>query len=187
MVYRYKKDIYPRHAREPARLSGPVGKSGVMSDGSVPDGDESPWRRTLEQLHAMADELEADGWETVRVPAAHVTPEPPAAGSSDRYGLVYVAPGEVQNAFTDLVERGSFTDYEVFRQEVAGDVFVITKLTDPDERLAILLAGGYDRRDALELRQAATESGTMYSHVQLLDWTHLGSFEHENPELFFPD
>jgi hypothetical protein len=29
-------------------------------------------------------------------------------------------------------------------------------------------------------------AGELHSHVQLLDWTHLGSFRHDDPAAFFP-
>ena len=35
--------------------------------------------------------------------------------------------------------------------------------------------------------KAAAEAGTMFTHVQTLDETHLGSFEHDDHERFFPD
>ncbi len=52
--------------------------------------------------------------------------------------------------------------------------------------MAILLAGTVDTTAADPLVEAAAERGELRTHVQLLDGTHLGSFEHDDPSLFFP-
>lgn len=151
-------------------------------------GSENAWSKTLTQLRSMEAELEDAGWEVVGVPAGDVAPEPPAAGDSERFGFVYVVPGNVEAEFRDLFDRGEFPEYEVYRREVGGTLFLITKLTDPNRKLAILIAGGIDtERNIDPLVRAATEAGEMYTHVQLLDRTHLGSFRHDDPTLFFPD
>jgi hypothetical protein len=49
--------------------------------------------------------------------------------------------------------------------------------------VAILLAGAVENGDVGAVRRAAEREGAMYSHVQLLDYTHLGSFRHD-PEPF---
>jgi len=47
--------------------------------------------------------------------------------------------------------------------------------------------GAFDASAAEALRTAARDAGAMYSLVQLLDWTHLGSFRHDDPDAFFGD
>jgi len=65
-------------------------------------------------------------------------------------------------------------------------VFVVTVFLDPDSETAILIAGTYERHLSAELAQAASEADEMYTHVQTLDGTQLGSFRHDDPEKFFP-
>ena len=57
---------------------------------------------------------------------------------------------------------------------------------DPETATAILLAGVLDRSDLGECRQYAADTGRMYSHLFGVNGTHLGTFEHEDPEPFFP-
>lgn len=155
-----------------------------MSD--EPDGDDGAWERTLAELRSMADDLEEDGWEVAAVPAGHVAPVPPGAGESDRFGLVHVVPGDEAAAFEAAFEAGTFAEYEVFRRRVGARLYLLTKVAAPDERVAILLAGTVDLTQADALVEAAGSRGELYTHVQLLDGTHLGSFHHGDPSLFFP-
>lgn len=150
------------------------------------DDHEGAWSLTVAELRRMAEELEADGWEVAALPAGHVAPESPGAGDTDRFGLVHVVPGDGADAFERAFEAGGFTEYEVFRRLVGNRLFLLTKLTAPGERVAILLAGSVDLTQADPLAEAAAERGELYSHVQLLDGTHLGSFHHGDPSLFFP-
>lgn len=140
----------------------------------------------MAELRQLESALEADGWDVTAIPAGHVAPEPPGAGETDRFGLVHVVPGDEADAFEAAFEAGTFAEYEVFRRQVGHRLFLLTKLTAPDERVAILLAGNVDTTQADALLEAATSRGEMFTHVQLLDGTHLGSFHHGDPALFFP-
>lgn len=156
-----------------------------MTDDS--DGEEeNGWQRTVAELNRLASELEAAGQDVVAIPAGHIGPVPPEAGETDRFGLVHVIPGEEAEAFRDAFEAGSFVEYEVFRRRVGHRLFLVTKLGDPDADVTILLAGSVDTTHADALREAAASEGEIYTHVQLLDGTHLGSFRHDDPSLFFP-
>lgn len=145
------------------------------------------WARTLEAATEMAETLRADGWEVVPVRAAHVAPEPPGHGDTDRFGLVYVAQGEVAEAFEAAVADGEFDGYEVFNRREGSTLFTLTRVTDADRRLAVLLVGAMNLSHAGDLAAAARDRGEMYSHVQLLDGTHLGSFRHDDPAPFLPE
>jgi hypothetical protein len=144
------------------------------------------WNETLEDMWAMADELDAEGWETLSVVADHTGPEGPEHGDTDRFGLVYVIPGNEAESFEAAIE-GSFPRYDVFRQEVNGRVFMVTELLDPDTETAILIAGNFWSHETDPLVAAARDEGEMYTHVQKLDETQLGSFRHDKPEKFFPE
>lgn len=145
------------------------------------------WSRTLSSANEMTAELRADGWEVVTVRAGHVAPEPPERGEPDRFGYVYLAQGDVASEFERIFDAGSFGEYEVFAHRDGNDLFLLTRITDPERHFAILLVGGVNLSHAGDLVTAARERGEMYSHVVLLDGTHLGSFHHDDPTLFLPE
>ncbi|MDB2265399.1 hypothetical protein PM025_14885 [Halorubrum ezzemoulense] len=148
---------------------------------------ESGWAKTLASATEMETELRDDGWEVITVRAGHVAPEPPAHGDTDRFGLVYLAQGEDADNFTNAVERAAFDGYEVFNRRKREDLFVLTRLTDAERDLAVLLVGAVNLAHAGDLAATARKHGVMYSHVQLLDGTHLSSFRHDDPSDFLPE
>jgi hypothetical protein len=150
------------------------------------DGLKEAWAATLEDMDALAEEYEAEGWATVTIPAGHTATEAPESGDDERYGLVYVIPDNYAEEFTDALDAGEFPQYDVFRNESHGQVFLVTVLADPDSARAVFVAGGFERRGSRPLMSVAHETGTMYTHLQTLDGTQLGSFEHDDPEKFFP-
>lgn len=150
------------------------------------DGGENAWGRTLSRANEMAESMTAAGWDVTTVRAAHVAPEPPAAGDTDQFGFVYVAPGDVAVDVESAIADSEFDAYEVFNRRLGDDVFSITKITDADREVAVLLVGAIDISRAVDFVAAVEECGEMYSHVQTLDGTHLGSFYHDDPAPFFP-
>lgn len=153
---------------------------------SMPGGG-SAWSRTLESATEMADDLRAEGWEVVTVRAGHVAPEPPGAGDTGRFGYVYLAQGEIAEAFEAAIAEGTFDSYEVFASRTGDDLFLLTRVLDGERKLAVLLVGAVDLSQAGDLAIAARERGEMYSHVVLLDGTHLGSFRHDDPDVLIPE
>ena len=125
------------------------------------DVKKDAWSETIDDMKAMAAELEAEGWDVFYVAAGHTAPETP--------------------------EAGEYPEYDVFRQELSGTVFSVTVLRDPDSMTAILIASALTLSDAPEMINKSRSEGKTYTHVQTLDKTHLGSFEHEAPEKFFPN
>ena len=150
------------------------------------DRHRSAWKATLEDMQATADEREAAGWEVLTLAAGNTAPEPPDSGASDRFGLTHVIPDNKAERFVEAYEGRSYPRYEVYRTTVDGRVFLVTELLDPDSETAISIAGSYRLRDAHALIAAVREAGETYTHVQTLDATYLGSFQHSTPEKFFP-
>lgn len=148
---------------------------------------QNGWARTLETANEMAAELREDGWEVVTVRAGHVGSALPEDGDSDQFGFVYLAPGDVADPLADLIDRGTFESYRVFSRRAGSDLFVLTRVTDPDRRLATLLVGTVNLAHAEPLASLARERGEMHSHVQLLDGTRVASFAHDDPAAFFPE
>lgn len=179
-------------------VDGAVGDEGGVDDESAVGDDAgaaasgaavhtSAWAATIDDMLAMAEEMEENGWDTVTITAGDTGAESPDAGDTDRFGLTYVVPDNKAEAFEEAFEGREFPRYEVYRAEREGRSFVLTVLLDPETATAILLAGNYELRTAGGCIRAAIEADAMYTHVQLLDGTHLGSFRHEDYEKFFPE
>ena len=151
------------------------------------DVHKDAWQRTLEDMEAMAEELEEDGWDVLTIAAGHTAPTNPDAGETDRFGFVHVVPGNKAEPFEETVETGSFPKYRVFRNEMESRAFIVTQLLDPESQQVILIAGTFELRHAPGLVATAMEEDEMYTHVQKLDGTHLGSFRHDDVEKFFPN
>lgn len=170
------------------------------------DANRDAWQRTIEEMRAIAEELDAEGWTVTTAGADHTAPEPPDAGPEGRYGLVHVVPSNVAEDVRGAIERAAdgdavpgpdgedagreldaFGRYEVFRKEVGNDVFQVTVLYDDDTETALVLAGNYELTYAEGLMRTAVERGEMYTHVRTLDGTTVGSFRHDDPSLFFPN
>jgi hypothetical protein len=147
---------------------------------------KNAWSATLDDMNALAAEYEDEGWETVTIPAGSTAPESPDSGVEGRFGLVYVIPDNHVDPFEEAFETGEFPRYDVFRNESSGQVFLVTVLADPDSETAIFVAGGFERRHTRPLMSAVRDEGAMYTHLQTLDGTQLGSFRHDDPEKFFP-
>lgn len=145
------------------------------------------WTLTLARADDMEAALRSDGWDVVTVRAGHVAPEPPSAGEDDRYGFVYVAQGSDGDELATAIDTGTFDEYTVFNRRDGARLYTITRVEDADRELAVLLVGAVDVSDVDELVTAARERDAMYSHVQRLDGTIVGTFEHDDPEPFLPE
>lgn len=175
------------------------------ADSIASDADalKNAWQATVGEMRAMAEELEAEGWSVTAVGADHTAPEPPEMGPEGRFGLAYVVPDnharEVRRTIAAAAgveeseldtdephELDAFGRYEVYRNESSGSAFQVTALYDDDSRTALLVAGTYELYAAQSLMAAAVERDEMYTHIQTLDGTPVGSFHHDDWELFFP-
>lgn len=145
------------------------------------------WIQLLDEMDAMAEELRADGWETLTIPAGDSAAVGPDGSHTDRHGYAYVVPGNRADTFEELFVPDGFPRTEVYRATTATHLFLLTVFLDPPTETAILLAGVLERGSIGTCRDVARETGVMYSHVLRVDGTHLGTFEHDDPEPFFPD
>lgn len=145
------------------------------------------WKQTNEEMRALAEQRREAGWEVVTATAVHTDPVGIEQGTDDRFGLVSIVPDNHADAVDDAFERGDFTRFEAYRNEVEGDAFLVTELLDPERELAVLLASSYDLRRARAMIESARDEGVLYTHAKTLDGTHLGSVRHEEWRPLVPD
>ncbi|WP_114576854.1 hypothetical protein [Saliphagus sp. LR7] len=144
------------------------------------------WERTIEETELIADERREQGWEAVTIPTVHTSPTGEPREAEDQPGLVHVVPDNHAEAFTDAFEAGEFPEFEVYRNEVEGNVFVVTELVDPETKTVVLIRGRYDFSLAEGMISAAMETEAIYTHVKTIDGTLLGSIRHELLTPFVP-
>ncbi|MEF8757847.1 MAG: hypothetical protein V5A33_06390 [Halobacteriales archaeon] len=146
------------------------------------------WSRTLEDMRSMAEQREEEGYDVITIRAQDTTPQgKPEGESEDQFGLLYVVPGNDADEFVETVDPGDFPEYNVYRADIDGRVFLVTELLDPDSMTAVFIAGNFWRHEAEPLVEAATEADEMHSYLKTLDGTVIGTFHHEGYEQFFPD
>ncbi|UPM43617.1 DUF7529 family protein [Halocatena salina] len=171
--------------------SGEDGAHAEQSAATTEEG-KSAWQATIDDMNGMAAELEQEGWTATAIAADDTAPNPPEVGDTDRYGFIHVIADNDAEEFSETFERGheeggGFPEYEVYQSKSGGQIFQVTVLYDEATANVILLAGNYEPQHAQDLMQAATEREELYTHVQTLDKTVLGSFRHEGWEIFFPN
>ena len=156
---------------------------------SSADRRREAWGATLDDMTALADEYEEEGWETVRIPAGSTGTFGPGdlKDDDDAFGIAYVLPGDKAEDVSELFEQSSFPEYEVYRAENDGLVYMVTALLAPDIETAVFVAGAWEQRTALNCATTAIDRGRMYSYLQKLDGTLVGVVEHDDPEKFFPN
>jgi len=155
---------------------------------STSDVHRNAWTQTLDDMQAMAEEREEEGYEVVTIRAQDTTPlGADDESSEDEFGLSYVVPGNEAETFVESVDPGDFPEYRVYRGDSDGRVFIVTELIDPDSETVVFIAGNFWRHEADRLVEAAKEAGEMYSRLRKLDGTTVGTFHHEGYEQFFPD
>ncbi|MFC7215595.1 hypothetical protein ACFQO4_16085 [Saliphagus sp. GCM10025334] len=145
------------------------------------------WKQTNEDMQAMAEGRRDDGWDAVAIPTVHTSVISRDSGDDDRFGFVYVVPNNHADAFTDAFERGTFTTYEAYQNKVNEATFLVTELLDPEEKIAILVAGSYEVRFFQPVMPAIREEQALYSHFKLLDGEVLGTIRHDDYEPLLPN
>lgn len=151
--------------------------------------DDPPdaWTRTLREMDAVSAELSDDGWETLASPAGDTAAIPPGDDRRLDPGFAHVIPDDDADTFAEWFMPDGFERTRVFRATTADRLYLLTVLLDEASERAILVAGAAETSSLPPVRSAAAERGVTHSHVLRIDGTHLGSFRHADPDLFFPE
>ncbi|WP_254862395.1 DUF7529 family protein [Halovivax gelatinilyticus] len=137
------------------------------------------WKRVLEQMDAIADDRRDDGWEVLTIMAGHTNTVGRDGDESKKFGLCHIVPNKKAEAFEDFYDEETFTEYLAYGTSVGVFMYVVTELIDPTNDRSVLIASRYDMSYAKAMIQDAEREGVLYTHVQTLDGTVIGSFEHE--------
>ncbi|WP_267641286.1 DUF7529 family protein [Haloarchaeobius amylolyticus] len=146
------------------------------------------WEQALEEMELLAEQRREEGWEAVTVMAANTAPRNRRAGDDDdnRFGLVFVVPSNMGEDFSEAFEGKEFPQYEVYRREMNGNVFLVVEYMDPETETAIYIGSQYELRHAAGMVHDAEEEGEFYTYVQTLPGDILGVFKHDSHEKFVP-
>ena len=146
------------------------------------------WEAVTDDLRATADELEAEGWETVPLYPGDVTT---VTGKSELPpGLdVMVASDDFDALEAALEDGASFEETAVYRQAAGGVMFLVCVLRDPERRVATLFPAFYPQQGASveRLREHVEETDQVDVFVHPLDRERLVTFTIDKPGLVFPD
>lgn len=147
----------------------------------------SEWEQTLAELNALDAEYQDDGWETISVQAGHTAALGPEEGDSDRAEFVYTVPDSAADRLFTAIESNEFTQFTVYRDETGSARYHIVELTEPDQRLVMMIAGAVDRTQLDGFQETVRSAGVIYTKFRRLDGQVTGVFQHDDPGIFFAE
>lgn len=153
-----------------------------------PSAVKEAWKRTNEDMAAIAERRREAGWDVVTIPALHTSPVSRDMGDDpERFGLVHVVPDNAADEFRAAYAAGEFPEYLVYRETVGNAVFLVTELQDPGTRTVIAVAAHYDAGRAEGMIRSAVAEGVINTYVRTIDGSELGSFDHGTYRPFLPE
>jgi hypothetical protein len=137
----------------------------------------------------MAADREEKGFETLTMPSHNTAMLAPADGDDDddRFGLSHLVDSDDAAAFESFDEGFEPTETGVYQFEDVGNVFMVTEHIDYDDERILFIAAAFRMSDAPALVRAAMDRGKLHTYVRDGDGTVLGTYEHDDPDAFFPD
>jgi hypothetical protein len=109
----------------------------------APDVVRNGWKRTIEEVRAMADAREEEGYETLTVFAADTATVAPGDVDEDRWGLSYLVDSDDAETVTEFDERTDFDETAVYQNQSGGNVFIATECIDLDNEAILVIACGW--------------------------------------------
>lgn len=136
------------------------------------------YKQLLSEKDELAADREDDGWDVLTLTSTH-TNMLSTDNDRDWWGFSHIVGGSDAEAFEDFYDQNEFTEYLVYRRQVEGYMYLVTELLDPTDKRTVLIASRYDQQLAKGVINSAKSEGVLYTHVQTIDGTIVGSFEHE--------
>jgi hypothetical protein len=151
----------------------------LVDDAEVPEGVDD------EDLEALAEEYEADGWDTLQLHPGDVTAMVPTE-DDNRFGIDVLVPDDEFDDLETLLEGDvSFDAYEAFRATADGLVLFVVAMEDREQEVAVLYPAYYDAKNAQGMLTAAENAGEMRTYVRTLTNDRI-EFTHDEPQNFGP-
>lgn len=146
------------------------------------------WEGVVEDMEATAAEYREEGWETLELHPGDVTPLPAVEERVDgRFGLDVLVPGEEYEALSTLVDGATFDEYDVFRAQQGGIVFLVIATKSSVTNQVVLLPAYYAVADADLMLKRARDEGEMQTHIRPLSGDEHVTLKQEEPETLFPE
>lgn len=146
---------------------------------------KNAWNETIQDMHAIAETLQEDGWDTVlRVIAGDTQFESAESNDAPQHGLVHVVPRTEGKKLAEQFEKGTFPEYTVFRSEVDNQLFFVTQFLDPDRNTAILVASTLERGTVENFKEIDIGDNKIATKFRKLDGEEIGAVVHDDASLF---
>lgn len=136
------------------------------------------YKLLLSEQDQLAADREDDGWDVLTLSSNH-TNMLSIDDDRDWWGFSHIVGDSDAEAFEDFYDPNEFTEYLAYRRQVEGYMYLVTELLDPTNERTVLIASRYDHQMAKGVINSAKSEGVLYTHVQTIDGTIVGSFEHE--------
>lgn len=169
-----------------------------MNSGHPLTGLTGFWDDTIADMEATAEEFREAGWETVELHPGAVTPLP-AGETEDGYadertGLDVLVPGDEFSAVKEAVggidgeegDAASYDEYEAFRAEQDGVVFLVVAMKASATETTVLIPLYYSVQDASETVRRVREREEMRLFVRPLDDSERVVFSQQSPAALLP-
>lgn len=141
------------------------------------------WEALREEAKAIAEEFEAEGWETLVIHPGDVT----TVHERDRCGLDVLIPGNEYEPLAEWVEeRGlSFPSSEVYCRKEDETVLLAVVVRDSDNEAAVVFPAYYDREESEPMFERASDEGKLRTYLRKLNG-EMVVFSHDDPAIFRP-
>lgn len=140
------------------------------------------WKQELEEMDLIAEDRREDGWEVLTIVAGHTNTVTRDGDEDGKYGICHIIPDNKAEEFVEFYDEETFTEYLAYGRPMNAFMYLVTEFIDPTNERSVLIASRFDTRFAEDMVEDAKEEGVLYTHVQKLNGTVLGSFEHEEYE-----
>lgn len=145
------------------------------------------WEGVVEDMEATAAEYREEGWETLELHPGDVTALPAVEERVDgRFGLDVLVPGDEYEALSELVAGATFDEYDVFRAQENGVVFLVVATKSTATNQVVLLPAYYGIEDGQLMLKRARDEGEMQTHVRPLSGDDRVTLKQAEPETLFP-
>lgn len=149
------------------------------------------WDDVIDDMEATADEYREADWDVHELHPGDVTPLPAGPDGQggfvdDRVGLDVLVPGNEFRELEAIVEDATFDEYDAYRAEKGGVVFVVVAMKADDAGVAVLFPIYYRVDQAGEMLPRVRDRGELRTFIRPLHDERRVVFSQQEPEPFYP-